>query len=110
MDNVFWRGAAPRLSICIPAYRHDVTPLMTALAGCEDAALVELIIHDDGGGDHDLLARLQNEAGRLRIAVRLIAADGIAAALPPATRPLRMPALTGCCCSMPTCCRTTRRS
>lgn len=75
MDNVFWRGAAPRLSICIPAYRHDVTPLMTALAGCEDAALVELIIHDDGGGDHDLLARLQNEAGRLRIAVRLIAAD-----------------------------------
>jgi glycosyltransferase involved in cell wall biosynthesis len=75
MDNVFWRGAAPRLSICIPAYRHDVTPLMTALADCEDAGLVELIIHDDGGGDHDLLARLQNEAGRLRIAVRLIAAD-----------------------------------
>lgn len=75
LDNVFWRGAAPRLSICIPAYRYDVTPLMAALAECEDAGLVELIIHDDGGGDHELLARLQNEAGRLRIAVRLIAAD-----------------------------------
>lgn len=75
MDNVFWRGAAPRLSICIPAYRYDVTSLMAALADCENAGLVELIIHDDGGGDHDLLARLQAEAGRLRIAVRLIAAD-----------------------------------
>lgn len=75
LDNVFWRGAAPRLSICIPAYRHDVSPLLAALADCENADLVELIIHDDGGGDHELLARLQNEAGRLRIAVRLIAAD-----------------------------------
>ena len=75
MDNVFWRGAAPRLSICIPAYCQDVAPLMAALAECENAGLVELIVHDDGGGDHELLARLQSEAGRLRIAVRLIAAD-----------------------------------
>lgn len=75
LDNVFWPGAAPRLSICVPAYGHDVSSLMTALAECENAGLAELIVHDDGAGDHDLLARLQQEAGRLRLAVRLIAAD-----------------------------------
>ncbi len=75
LDNVFWRGAAPRLSICVPAYRHDVSELIAALAACEDAGLAEVIVHDDGTGDHAMLARMQHEASRHRIAVRLIAAD-----------------------------------
>jgi glycosyltransferase involved in cell wall biosynthesis len=75
MDNVFWRGAAPRISICVPAYRHDVSELIAALAACEDAGLAEIIVHDDGTADHEMLARMQYEASRQRIAVRLIAAD-----------------------------------
>ncbi len=75
LDNVFWRGAAPRLSICVPAYRYDVSDLIAALAAYEDAGLAEIIVHDDGTGDHDMLARMQYEASRQRIAVRLVAAD-----------------------------------
>lgn len=75
LDNVFWRGAAARISICVPAYRYDVSALITALAECDDASLVEIIIHDDGARDHDLLARLQHEASRQKVAVRLVAAN-----------------------------------
>lgn len=75
LDNVFWRGAAARISICVPAYRYDVTTLIAALAACENAALVEVIVHDDGANDHELLAHMQHEASGQRIAVRLIAAD-----------------------------------
>jgi len=75
LDNVFWRGAAARISLCVPAYHYDVSALIAALAQCEDAGLVEVIVHDDGAGDHDLLAHMQHEASRQRIAVRLVAAD-----------------------------------
>ena len=75
LDNVFWRGAAARISICVPAYRHDVSKLIAALSACAGAALAEIIIHDDGTADHDMLARMQYEASRQHIAVRLIAAD-----------------------------------
>ena len=34
-DNVFWGGAEPRISICVPTLRHDVTPLLEGLAQCE---------------------------------------------------------------------------
>jgi glycosyltransferase involved in cell wall biosynthesis len=59
----------------VPAYRHDVSELIAALAACEDAGLAEIIVHDDGTADHEMLARMQYEASRQRIAVRLIAAD-----------------------------------
>lgn len=75
LDNVFWRGAAARMSICVPAYHYDVSALIAALAECDDAGLVEVIVHDDGAGDHESLAHMQYEASRQRIAVRLIAAD-----------------------------------
>lgn len=75
LDNVFWRGAAPRISICIPAFRHDASDLIAALAACDDSALTEVIVHDDGTGDHELLAHMQYQASRHRIPVRLVAAD-----------------------------------
>ncbi len=31
LDNVFWQGAAPRLSICVPSYRADCSDLIDAL-------------------------------------------------------------------------------
>ena len=73
-DNVYWRGAAPRLSICVPVYRYDATRLLDALAACASSALVEIILYDDGSGDQDLLAKLESQAGRTAAAVRVVSA------------------------------------
>jgi glycosyltransferase involved in cell wall biosynthesis len=71
-DNVFWKGAAPRLSVCVPAFRHDASALVAALARCNDAALIEVIVYDDGSQDHDLLAAMQAAAGIAPAAVRIV--------------------------------------
>lgn len=73
-DNVYWRGAAPRLSVCVPVYRYDATRLLDALAGCASSSLVEIILYDDGSGDDDLLAKLEAQAGRMAAAVRIVSA------------------------------------
>ncbi len=73
-DNVFWRGAAPRISVCVPAYRRDVSQLMQTLSQCQCAGLIELIVLEDGGRDHDLLARMEAAAGQMRLAIRIVAA------------------------------------
>jgi glycosyltransferase involved in cell wall biosynthesis len=73
-DNVYWRGAAARLSICIPLYRYDVTKLIDALAACKTSSLAEIVLYDDGSGDHELLAKLESHAGRVPAAVRIVSA------------------------------------
>lgn len=74
-DNVFWRGAMPRISICVPTLRHDVTPLLQGLSKCEATDAIEIIVYDDGSRDHDLLARMEASAGHARAAVRIISAQ-----------------------------------
>ncbi len=71
-DNVYWRGAAPRLSVCVPVYRYDAAKLMDALAACASSSLVEIILYDDGSGDDDMLAKLESHAGRVPAAVRIV--------------------------------------
>lgn len=73
-DNAFWRGAAARLSVCVPVYRYDVSKLMDALAACKSSSLVELVFYDDGGCDQDLLAKLESHAGRVPAAIRIVSA------------------------------------
>lgn len=73
-DNVYWRGAAARLSICVPVYRYDVTKLLDALAACKSSSLAEIVLYDDGSGDHELLAKLEVHAGRVPAAVRIVSA------------------------------------
>jgi glycosyltransferase involved in cell wall biosynthesis len=73
-DNVYWRGAAPRLSVCVPVYRHDATALMDALASCASSSLIEIILYDDGSGDGEMLAQLESHAGRVPAAVRIVSA------------------------------------
>lgn len=73
-DNVFWGGAEPRISICVPTLRHDVTPLLEGLAQCEAREAIEIIVYDDGSRDHDLLARMQASAGHAGAAVRIVSA------------------------------------
>jgi glycosyltransferase involved in cell wall biosynthesis len=72
LDNVFWQGAAPRLSICVPSYRADCSELIDALSRCKQAALAEIIIYDDGSEDHSLLARMQHSASYARAPVRIV--------------------------------------
>ena len=74
-DNVFWRGAVPRISICVPTYHHDVTPLLAGLSNCEATDLIEVIVYNDGSRDHDLLARMQHGAGHANAAVRIVSAE-----------------------------------
>jgi glycosyltransferase involved in cell wall biosynthesis len=72
-DNVYWRGAAACISVCVPVYRYDVTKLLDALAACKLSALVEIIFYDDGSGDTEMLTRLMGHAGHTSAAVRIVA-------------------------------------
>src|SRR5689334_13971724 len=94
-DNVFWQGAAPRLSICVPSFRTDCSDLIGALARCKQGSLAEIIIYDDGSQDHVTLAKMQYEAGCVPAAVPL----------PVMLRSL-MPVRNGSCCWMQTCRRS----
>ncbi|MFT3724290.1 MAG: glycosyltransferase [Hyphomonadaceae bacterium] len=82
-DNVFWRGAQPRMSVCVPASGRDVSALLAALSASKHAALVEFIVHDDGRCSQDVLAQMQASAGHVRAAVRIVSSrerlDGMAA-------------------------------
>jgi len=71
-DNVYWAGAAPRISIAIPSCRQDCSDLIDALSRCKASALAEIIVYDDGGKDHALLARMEQNAGNVRAAVRVV--------------------------------------
>jgi glycosyltransferase involved in cell wall biosynthesis len=73
-DNVYWAGAAPRISIAIPCYRYDCSDLIDALARCKQSSLAEIIVYDDGARDSALLAKLEENAGNARAAVRVVSA------------------------------------
>lgn len=73
-DNIYWAGAAPRLSIAIPTYRYDCSDLIDALSRCKSSALAEIIVYDDGAKDHALLAKMEQSAGNVRAAVRIVSA------------------------------------
>lgn len=72
-DNVYWRGAAACISVCVPVYRYDVSALMDAIAACRLSALVEIIFYDDGSGDTEALTQLMDRAGHTTAAVRIVA-------------------------------------
>lgn len=72
-DNVYWRGAAACISVCVPIYRYDVSKLMDALAACRLSALTEIVFYDDGSGDTEMLTGLMGRAGHTSMAVRIVA-------------------------------------
>ncbi len=71
-DNPLWAEAKPRLSIVIPAYRHDASPLVAALAATPRALAIEIIVYDDGSSDDALLARMADAADRALAPVRIV--------------------------------------
>jgi glycosyltransferase involved in cell wall biosynthesis len=58
--------------VVIPAFRYDASDLIDQLARCQSSQLAEIIVYDDGSCDHDLLARMEATAGRVRAAVRIV--------------------------------------
>lgn len=77
-DNVFWRGAEPQLSLCVEAHGEDVSSLLDQLARSEGIERAEIIVQDDGRCSQEILARMQDAAGRLRAAIRIVRAPGAA--------------------------------
>ncbi len=76
-DNTAWAAAQPVLSVLIPFYRDDPTPLLVMLER-EAKALngrVEIVTLDDGGGDIALTRRAAEQVADLTLPARLVALD-----------------------------------
>ena len=72
--NARWRGKRPALSVLIPFYRDDPCDLLRDLndeAG-QVGRSVEVIVLSDGGGDADLVARVEAAIKALSLPARLI--------------------------------------
>lgn len=72
--NGRWRGKRPALSVLIPFYRDDPRDLLADL-GAEAAVVdgsVEVIVLSDGGGDPDLVARVEASVKGMALPARLI--------------------------------------
>lgn len=80
-DNVFWKGAQPCVSVCLPASGRDVSPLLMKLSASEQSALMEFIVYDDGRCGHEMLANMQSAAGYVRAAVRIVSSHARRSAL-----------------------------
>lgn len=48
------RSGRAVLSICVPTYRDDATPLIARLAELPGAEHCTLVVYDDGSGDHEM--------------------------------------------------------
>jgi glycosyltransferase involved in cell wall biosynthesis len=72
--NARWAEAAPRLSIVIPTYKYDASPLIRSLAELPGADAAEVIVYDDGSCNAALLASMETAADRAAMPVRIVAA------------------------------------
>jgi len=57
LSGTVMSSVAHQLSILVPTYRDDATPLIRALSACAGAENTQLIVFDDGSGDRALAAR-----------------------------------------------------
>jgi glycosyltransferase involved in cell wall biosynthesis len=73
-DNAAWGRTSPKLSVAIPTFRTDASPLIDALAACQRANEIEIVVHDDGTRDNDLTYRMESAAERASIPVRIVSA------------------------------------
>lgn len=71
-DNENWLSATARLSVVIPSYRCDATPLLHALAACTKSDEVEIIVYDDGSPEHEFRTSAIALANKLPVAIRVV--------------------------------------
>ena len=83
--NARWRGKRPALSVLIPFYRDDPCDLLRDLndeAG-QVGRSVEVIVLSDGGGDADLVSRVEAVIKGMTLPARLLKrAPGMGVARP----------------------------
>ena len=74
IDNTNWAGAKPKLSVVMPFFRYDPTPLLERLnaEACAFDGAIEILALDDGGGDKALAERVAALAGGMKSPARLI--------------------------------------
>ena len=70
VDNAAWAGAAPKLSVLIPCFRDDPTPLLAALDHADPA--IEIVVLDDGSNDPAMALRIAATVRGMEIATRFI--------------------------------------
>ena len=70
VDNAAWAGAAPKLSVLIPCFRDDPTPLLAALDHADPA--IEIVVLDDGSNDPAMALRIATTVRGMEIATRFI--------------------------------------
>ena len=73
-DNAAWKGARPAVSVLVPFFRDDPTPLIAALDD-EAQALgrsAEVVLLDDGSGDDALAERVTKAVEAARLPMRFI--------------------------------------
>lgn len=68
-------GGKALLSVCIPSYRDDATPLIQALAKLEGTEHCTLLLYDDGCGDEMLIAGHKDAVLAYPGPARFISAD-----------------------------------
>ncbi len=73
-DNARWPEQRGVISIAVPTFRDDPTPLIEALGSCEGIKQVELVIYDDGSGDEALLHKVRDVAAISSCPTRIVAA------------------------------------
>lgn len=74
-DNRAWAWGEPRLSVLVPTFRHDASELVAALAACDRAEEIEIVVHDDGSCDGELTKKLEAAADAARVPVRIVSAS-----------------------------------
>lgn len=74
ITNARWRGRGPALSVLIPFYRDDPCDLLRDLSDEAGAVgrSVEVVVLSDGGGDRDLVERVETAIRAMPLPARLI--------------------------------------
>ena len=75
IDSPAWSGAAPDLSVAVPFFRYDPSPLIERLETMARplGGAVELIFLEDGGGVPELIAPAADRVARLEAPAKLVA-------------------------------------
>jgi len=67
-------GLTPTLSVCIPTWKDNATPLLTSLAKLTGDLNCEVLIYDDGSADPDMTVNIMQSLASINAPARLITA------------------------------------
>lgn len=75
-DNSHWETSAQQtLSVLVPTYMDDPTPLISSLASCENIERTEFILFDDGGKAPDKIKAARELAAQQHFPIRIVCSN-----------------------------------